>query len=112
MTTNNGPAYLFRNDGGNQSSYLRIRLRGSRSNRNGFGTLIQVTAGGKTQDVFTRCGMSYLSQSESTVTFGLGKQARAEKVRLSWPSGALQDLGQLEARREYLVDESQGLVSK
>ena len=112
MTTNNGPAYLFRNDGGNQSSYLRIRLRGSRSNRNGFGTLIQVTAGGKTQDVFTRCGMSYLSQSESTVTFGLGKQARAEKVRLSWPSGALQDLGPLEARREYLVDESQGLVSK
>jgi len=112
MTTNNGPAYLFRNDGGNQSSYLRIRLRGSRSNRNGFGTLIQVTAGGKIQDVFTRCGMSYLSQSESTVTFGLGKQARAEKVRLSWPSGALQDLGPLEARREYLVDESQGLVSK
>ena len=110
MTANGGSCYLFRNDGGNKSNFLRLRLRGVKSNRNGFGTLVQLTAGGKTQAVFTRSSLSYLSQSENVVTFGLGAYGKADKVRLSWPSGTVQDLGPLEARKEYLVDESRGII--
>jgi hypothetical protein len=112
MTTNGGTAHLFRNDGGSQSRFVRIRLRGSRSNRDGYGTLIQLTSGGKTQSVFTRSGHSYLSQSESVQTFGIGSSTRADKVRLVWPSGTVQELGALEAGKEYLIDESQGVTSR
>jgi enediyne biosynthesis protein E4 len=112
MTTNGGTAHLFRNDGGSQSRFIRIRLRGSRSNRNGYGTLVQLTWGGKTQTAFTRSGHSYLSQSESVQTFGIGSATRAEKVRLVWPSGAVQELGAFEAGKEYLVDESRGVVAQ
>jgi len=110
MTANGGSCYLFRNDGGNKSNFLRLRLRGVKSNRNGFGTLVQLTAGGKTQAVFTRSSLSYLSQSENVVTFGLGAYGKADKVLLSWPSGTVLDLGPLEARKEYLVDESRGII--
>jgi hypothetical protein len=112
ITTSGGPAYLFRNDGGNKSNFLRLKLRGVKSNRNGLGTMIQVTAGGKTQTAFTRSGLSYLSQPENVVTFGLGANGKADKVRLTWPSGVTQELGPLEARKEYLVDEIHGVVSK
>src|SRR5262245_57202684 len=72
MTTNGGLAHLFRNDDGNQSHFVRIRLRGSKSNRNGYGTRLQLTAGGRTQSAFAQSAHSYLSQSESVHTFGLG----------------------------------------
>lgn len=112
MTTNGGPAHLFRNDGGNRAHFLRLQLRGSRSNRNGYGALVQVTAGGKTQTVFTRSAHSYLSQSESPLTFGLGAHTKTDKVRIVWPSGITQDLGTLAAGKEYLVDEVKGIVAR
>src|SRR4029453_3935935 len=110
MTTNGGMAHLFRNDGGNQSRFVRIRLRGSRSNRNGYGTRMQLSAGGRTQTAFAQSGHSYLSQSESVQTFGLGSLTRADKLRLVWPSGTVQELGPLESGQEYLMDESKGIV--
>src|SRR5262249_41519802 len=74
MTTNNGPAYLLRNDqtGGNRS--IRFRLIGTQSNRDGIGARIKSFAGGLMQTRLVRSGSSYLSQSELPVTFGLGKQ--------------------------------------
>ena len=71
MTTNGGPAVLLRNEGGANKS-LRLRLVGTRSNRDGFGAAVRVTVGGETQSEMARSGSSYLSQSERTLTFGFG----------------------------------------
>ena len=46
-----------------------------------------------------KSGSSYLSQSERTVTFGLGEEAAIERARLEWPSGTKQELGKLDAGR-------------
>ncbi len=86
MTTNGGPAVLLRNDGGTNRS-LRLRLEGTRSNRDGFGTVVRVTAGGETQSQMLRSGSSYLSQSERVLTFGLGTRTQADAVEIHWPSG-------------------------
>ena len=88
MTTNGGPAVLLRNDGVSNHS-LRIRLAGSRSNRNGFGAVVRVTAGGETQTQMLRSGSSYLSQSENILTFGLGTRMQADSLEIRWPSGAV-----------------------
>src|SRR6266704_4936948 len=73
MTTNGGPAVLLRNDGGSNRS-LRLRLVGTRSNRDGFGAVVRVTAGSETQTQMLRSGSSYLAQSEKILTFGLGSR--------------------------------------
>jgi enediyne biosynthesis protein E4 len=86
MTTNGGPAVLLRNDGGSNHS-LRLRLEGTRSNRDGFGAVVRVTAGGETQSQMLRSGSSYLSQSERVLTFGLGSRTQADAVEIRWPSG-------------------------
>ena len=88
MTTNGGPAVLLRNDGVSNHG-LRIRLAGSRSNRNGFGAVVRVTAGGETQTQMLRSGSSYLSQSENILTFGLGTRMQADSLEIRWPSGAV-----------------------
>ena len=91
MTTNGGPAVLLRNDGGANHS-LRLRLAGTRSNRDGLGAVVRVSVGGETQSDMVRSGSSYLSQSERTLTFGLGKRLAADSVEIRWPSGQVDRL--------------------
>jgi hypothetical protein len=109
MTTNNGPAYLFRNDqtGGNQS--IRFHLRGTRSNRDAIGARLRIFAGGNLQTRMVRSGSSYLSQSELPVTFGLGRQNQVERLTIDWPSGLTEEFKNLKAGRAYEIAEGQGL---
>jgi enediyne biosynthesis protein E4 len=86
ITTNGGGAAVLRADGGPNKS-LRLRLVGTRSNRNGFGARVLVTSGPDVQTRLARSGSSYLSQSETVLTFGLGVRDRADRVEVRWPSG-------------------------
>ena len=109
ISTNNGPAYLLRNDGGNRNHWLSIRLNGTKSNRDGIGAVVRVeTASGKQWNM-VRSGSSYCSQSELALTFGLGKDAQAA-VEVDWPSGEMQKLGRVAANRFLTVDETRGIV--
>ena len=74
ITTNHGPAYLYRNDqlAGNHS--IRFRLIGTRSNRDAIGASVRIDSGGETLSRLVKSGSSYLSQSEPTLTFGLGRR--------------------------------------
>jgi hypothetical protein len=111
VTTNGGPAHLFRNDGGNRSHYLRVRTVGTRSNRDGIGARVSVTRAGTTSWSLVRTGSSYLSQSELTLTFGLGGATRAERVEVAWPSGRVDVLADVGANRTITVEEGRGLVA-
>ena len=109
MTTNNGPAYLCRNDqtAGNRS--IRFRLIGTKSNRDAIGAQVKVFAGGAMQTRMVRSGSSYLSQSELPVTFGLGKHDRIERVVIDWPSGRSEEYKGLATGRMYEITESKGI---
>ena len=109
MTTNNGPAYLFRNDqtGGNRS--ICFRLIGTKSNRDAIGAQVKIFAGGVMQTRMVRSGSSYLSQSELPVTFGLGKRDKIERVVIDWPSGRSEEYKDLAAGRVYEVTEAKGV---
>jgi len=109
VTTNNGPAYLFRNDGGNANSYLRLKLQGVESNRNGYGTKVTVRAPSGEQTQTLSSGSSYCSASEAVLTFGLSGDVTVEEAEIVWPSGATQRLANIEPNRTWLAHEKDGL---
>jgi len=110
LTTNAGPAYLFHNEGGSNHS-LRIRLMGTKSNRDGIGAIVRVTAGSDKQWKMLRSGSSYLSQSELVLTFGLGSLTSADSVEIEWPSGQVDKLSSIASGQTVTVQEGKGIIS-
>jgi hypothetical protein len=111
MTTNNGPAYLFRNEQSSGNRCIRFRLIGTKSNRDAIGASVRIFYNGQSQSRLVHGGSSYLSQSELPVTFGLGKQDRIDRVILDWPSGKSEEYKNLAAGRLYECTEAQGIKS-
>ncbi len=109
-TTNNGPAVLFRNVGATNHS-LRIKLEGTKSNRDGLGTVVKLSAGSDTQTKTLTSGSSYLSSSELVLTFGLGAHAQADSIEIHWPSGQTDRLTNVRADQIIRVKESSGVVA-
>ena len=105
VTANNGPARLFRNDGGNRNNAIRIKTIGSRSNRDGIGARVEVSVRGARRWQIVKTGSSYGSQSELPLTFGLGANTSVESVRVRWPSGQVDTDGALEANQIVTVRE-------
>jgi len=111
MTTNRGPAYLYRNDqlAGNRS--IRFKLQGTQSNRDAIGASVRIEAGGSSQARLVKSGSSYLSQSELPVTFGLGRRDKVERVVIQWPNGRTEEYKNLTAGRQYTCIEAKGITS-
>ena len=110
LTTNAGPAYLFRNEGGSNHS-LRVKLVGTKSNRDGIGAVVRVTSGGDKQWKMLRSGSSYLAQSELVLTFGLGALSKADSVEIQWPSGQVDKLSNINAGQTVTVQEGKGVIA-
>jgi len=120
LTTNNGPAFLFRNDvarpansiltpvGQNRS--IRFQLVGTQSNRDAIGATVRLESGGSTQTRTVKSGSSYLSQSELPLTFGLGKRDQADRIMIQWPNGRAEEFKNLKAGTAYQFTESKGIT--
>ncbi|MCU1327354.1 MAG: ASPIC/UnbV domain protein [Bryobacterales bacterium] len=104
LTTNNGPAYLYRNDVKPGNKSLRFRLRGTKSNRDAIGAVIRLTTPDGVQSRMVKTGSSYISQSELALTFGIGRRDRADRVQVDWPSGVKQEFRGVTAGRFELVE--------
>ncbi len=109
LTTNNGAAYLYRNDVLNSNRSIRFKLVGTQSNRDAIGALVRIDCNGQRQTRMVRSGSSYLSQSESPVTFGVGKEDQIARVVIDWPSGKSQEYKKLTAGKAFQVNETTGL---
>ncbi len=110
VTANNGPAHLFRNEGGSANHWLRVQTIGTASNRDGIGARIDVTAGAAKMWRLVKTGSSYASQSELPVTFGLGAAADAASIAVRWPSGRVDTVGPVKADQVVTIKEGSGLV--
>jgi hypothetical protein len=112
LTSNGGPALLLRNDGGNKNNWLSLRLRGERSNTNGYGARVSVTTGTGVQKAEVRSGSSYCSHSDAALTFGLGAERKVQAVDVVWPSGAKQRFTDLDGNRHLTIHETRGLSAQ
>ncbi|MEY2411878.1 MAG: enediyne biosynthesis protein [Acidobacteriaceae bacterium] len=109
MTTNNGPAYLFRNDQTSGNRSIRFVLTGTKSNRDAIGAMLHIYYNGVTQTRMIKGGSSYLSQSELPVTFGLQKHDHVDRAVVEWPSGKTDEFKNLTAGRGYKCTEGKGM---
>ncbi len=105
LTQVGGPPLLLRNDQELRHHWLRLKLVGTKSNRDAIGAWIMVRVNSQTlwrQVMPTR---SYLSQSELPVTIGLGDASRPEAVEILWPSGTRQKIESIATDRMITVTE-------
>lgn len=109
MTTNNGPACLFRNDLLVRNNSIRFHLIGTKSNRDGIGTIVRIFHNGGEQSQMVKTGSSYLSQSELPVTFGLGQNGQIDRAVIEWPSGRSEEHKALRAGHTYICTETKGI---
>ena len=110
MTTNNGPAVLFRNDQKTGNRSLRLRLVGTTSNRDAIGATVRIFHGGTSQSRMVKSGSSYLSQSELPVTFGVGKRDRVDRVVITWPNGRTEEFKNVATGKAYDCVEGKGII--
>ncbi len=107
LTENNGPAHLWRNDL-RDANYLRVRLRGEKSNKEGLGTQLIAVSGNKRMYQRIRTGSSYLSQSEKVASFGLSDQTQVDSLLVKWPSGQVDIFTNLSGNQELQITEGAG----
>jgi enediyne biosynthesis protein E4 len=112
MTTNNGPAVLFRNDQKTGNRSLRLRLTGTTSNRDAIGATVRIFHDGMSQSRMVKSGSSYLSQSELPVTFGVGKRDRVERVVITWPNGRTEEFKAVATGKAYDCVEGKGISER
>ncbi len=99
-----GRAVVLRNDS-RSGHWIQIRLVPSSGNRDALGASVWVEADGKRQRAIVHGGVTYLSQNDRRVHFGLGPHSRVDTLELLWPSGARQTIRDLPADRLYRIEE-------
>jgi hypothetical protein len=101
----NAPAEIWMNESPGNNHWLEIKLQGTKSNRDGIGTLIKVVTktGAQYNQMSTAAG--YASSSAGPVHFGLGPNASADLVEIRWPSGIVQQLRDVAGDRILTVKE-------
>jgi hypothetical protein len=102
VTALGGPPVLLlnRGRGGEGNHWLCITLRGTRSNRDGYGARVSVNG----QTRFASSAGSYICANDKRLHFGLGSAAKAS-VEVLWPSGAKQVLNDVRANQFLEVRE-------
>ncbi|MFL6208518.1 MAG: CRTAC1 family protein [Pyrinomonadaceae bacterium] len=86
------PPVLLRNDGGNRNHWLGVRLVGTKSNRDGVGAKVTVSAGGVRRTRYLLGGTSYCTAADMRLLFGLGAGQRVAELDVRWPSGQVSTL--------------------
>jgi hypothetical protein len=106
----NGPPELLRADSLNQNNWIKIKLVGVKSNRDGIGARIKCVTENGTQIDEVRSGGSYYSQNDLRIHFGLGKNQRVQSLEISWPGGKVDTLRNLAANQLVVVKEGKGII--
>jgi len=113
LVSNNGQApQLLRNDGGNANHWLQVFLIGTKSNRDGVGARLKLTAGDLVLHEQRKGGMSYQSAQDPRLHFGLGAHEKVDALEIIWPSGAVTKLSNIKANQIICVKEGEGLVER
>lgn len=108
VTTNNGPAYVLRNETAAANHWLGLKLIGTKSNRDGIGAAITITTSAGKQYATVTTGGSYCSASDVRAHFGLGADTKADDIEIRWPSGIIQHLANIAAGQVLTVREPAG----
>ncbi|MHB1556778.1 MAG: CRTAC1 family protein [Isosphaeraceae bacterium] len=105
------PPALLRNDTATQNGWIRVRLVGTRSNRDGIGAVVTVTVGDRTIVRHRKGGASYASAHDPRLLIGIGRASLASSVTVRWPSGQVDRLADVPAGSDLIVREGAPIVA-
>jgi hypothetical protein len=91
--------FLLQNQFTNANHWLKLDLKGTRSNRNGYGAKVKLTADKLILTAEALCPTGFLMQSDPRLHFGLGAQPMVDSLEVRWPSGRLQVLKNIPANQ-------------
>ena len=103
---------LLRNDGANANHWLEVFLIGTRSNRDGIGSVLKLSSEGFVHVEQSKGGMSYMSASDPRIHFGLGKLAKIESLEITWPGGQVDRLTNVPIDQIIAIKEGTGIVPR
>jgi hypothetical protein len=101
---------LLRNDASNSNHWLEVLLIGTKSNRDGIGSVLKLTAEGVVRVDQAKGGTSYMSASDPRIHFGLGKRSKIDSLVITWPSGQVDKLTNVPIDKIIAVKEGVGIV--
>ena len=84
---NHDNIFLWKNNSNNTNNWLKVKLEGTISNRNGVGSMIEISVNGEKQYRYTLIGEGYLSQNSASEIFGIGDATVIDYVKVNWLSG-------------------------
>jgi hypothetical protein len=93
-----------------QNHWIGLKTVGTRSNRDGIGAKITVTAGTRKLVDEVRSGSSYISQNDLRVHFGLGQTAKVDSVEIRWPNGLVEHFENLPVDAIHTLKEGSGVA--
>ena len=96
---------FLRNNRGNENNWLTIQLVGTESNRDGIGAMVKISAGNRQQVGLRRSTTGYLSQNDHRLHFGLADAGLVESLEITWPSGKVQHLENIEVNQIITIKE-------
>ena len=102
---NEGNSFSLWENSGGSNNWIKIKLQGISSNRDGIGSIIEVYRDGKKFIRSVHCGMSFMSQNSLIQTIGVGKTTLIDSVIIKWPSGTIDAVRDLPVNRKLLVVE-------
>jgi len=97
--------HCFLNEGGNANHRIRLRLQGTRSNRDAVGARVKVVTADLTQHLYVKGGSGFSSTNEPFLWIGLGAAPQADLIEIHWPSGTVQTLHNILAQVSLTVTE-------
>lgn len=103
------PPFVWNNQTNTSNNYLNISLEGVLSNRDGIGSVIEISINGKKQYRHLMCGESYLGQNSLTESFGLGQNQIVDYVKVKWLSGTEDTLFNVNANQTINIVEGSTL---
>ena len=96
---------VLRNDGGNASRWLSVKLIGTHCNRDAIGARVTVVSGGLTQIREVKSGSGYISQNDLRLHFGLADATRVDTLTVRWSCGKRQTLQDVETNQVLVISE-------
>jgi hypothetical protein len=105
VTTNDGPAYIVRNETDSSNHWITLKLVGHKSNRDAIGAEVKIVTSQGAQYATVSTAGSYLSSSDKRVHFGLGTDPTVQSVEIRWPSGIVQTVKNVAADQILQLDE-------
>ena len=100
---------LYQNQG-TELNWIKVKLDGISSNKDGYGSKVRVVFGGRSLIRELSGGTSYLSHMSNTLHFGLGNVSEIDSLIVTWPNGTEQIFKNIEPNQTYLVVENQELL--